>query len=469
MEMRKVYGIVPEKNRFWQHFGLTCISASIALFSYLSFADTSSIDRKIQDISSSFVQSIDNFQNNAAAVSRTFSADMDSIDTKIVSAYNNADGMVIDAAKSVAGSFSVEPIVKIFRPNKPEIKNFVLEKTESKAELSVSSVTSGIEKSISSLVDNVVKTVQPAVIATPPAPIQIIPYNPPDTTAKPAPRPNIEHLYLDKRLEKAIQEKIKYYTGCVVHKKNNKKYPYCRIKGYSFLASESTRFDDFIYAGQTKTKYVDDSLIRSIGSNESLFKLNAVSDMGAEGPMQVMPDTAKKTMGVRVTQHFTESMFPSIFIESAKHLDNMAEKFGGNIMLALVGYNWHEDKAQKFYERYGDNAKFHEIYDKIPDETRSYLIDVLSLQRLLKNPDKYGLVINKRQLFSSMIDFVYIVRDGEHLRRIARDFDRPYSHVRDLNPQIRDPESIVPGMKIYMPKRGITPDLSYLYAALPGK
>ncbi len=423
MQIRKVYGRGPKRNSFWQCFGLTGISVPLAFFSYYSFADTPSIDKKWDNVSSSIDYYTDNFKSNLAAVSRALGISIDSIDSNIV-------------------SVEAEP------------KNVI----------SVSSIASDIGKNISTLVKDVVKTVQPPARVALPGPVKILPYIPPEITIKPAPRPDLEYLYLDSKLEKAIQKKIKYYTGCEVHKKHT----YCRMTGYSFLASESTRFDDFILEGLAKTKYVKDGLIRSIGSNESLFKLNAVSGKGAEGPMQCMPETSKG-LGVMVTRHFTDSMFPSIFIESAKHLDRMAEKFGGNIMLALVGYNWREDKAQKLYERFGNDAKYHEIYDKIPAETRDYLRDVLSLQRVYENRDKYGLAVNKRQLFSSMIDFVYIVRDGEHLRRIARDFDRPYSNVRDLNPQIRDPESIVPGMKIYMPKRGITSDLGYLYAALPGK
>jgi soluble lytic murein transglycosylase-like protein len=74
-------------------------------------------------------------------------------------------------------------------------------------------------------------------------------------------------------------------------------------------------------------------LLRAVISAESAFVPCAVSDKGAMGLMQLMPDTAK-AMGV------TDPMDPSDNLRGGvRYLGQLLERYGGDLSLALSAYN----------------------------------------------------------------------------------------------------------------------------------
>ncbi len=85
---------------------------------------------------------------------------------------------------------------------------------------------------------------------------------------------------------------------------------------------------------QLATKYqVDAALVRAVMHAESAFKVNALSNKGAQGLMQLMPATAKD-MGVMNAFDARQNIEGGV-----KYLAWLLETFDGDIMLATAAYN----------------------------------------------------------------------------------------------------------------------------------
>ncbi len=87
---------------------------------------------------------------------------------------------------------------------------------------------------------------------------------------------------------------------------------------------------------------VDPLLIKAVIVAESGFKVNAVSRVGAQGLMQLMPRTAK-AMGVK------DSFNPEHNITGGvKYLKKLLDKYNGNVEIALAAYNAGSRNVRKY-------------------------------------------------------------------------------------------------------------------------
>ncbi len=103
----------------------------------------------------------------------------------------------------------------------------------------------------------------------------------------------------------------------------------------------NTTVDNFIVESG-KRNSVDPLLLYSVMHQESTFKQGAVSPKGARGLMQLMPFTAKR-FGV------TSIFDPRQNIEGgARYMRFLLDLFGGNVDLALAGYNAGEGAVIKY-------------------------------------------------------------------------------------------------------------------------
>jgi soluble lytic murein transglycosylase-like protein len=115
-------------------------------------------------------------------------------------------------------------------------------------------------------------------------------------------------------------------------------------------------------------KYSKDPLIQSIIIQESGGNPKAVSPVGAEGLMQIMPNTASKP-GYQI-KPLKDAFDP---VENVRfgtdYFNAMLEKFE-NPRDALIAYNWGPGNTNKWLKNGGDVSK-------LPGETREYFQKVL--------------------------------------------------------------------------------------------
>jgi soluble lytic murein transglycosylase-like protein len=109
---------------------------------------------------------------------------------------------------------------------------------------------------------------------------------------------------------------------------------------------------------------VEPALIKSVIANESSFNANATSSAGAQGLMQLMPETAA-SLGVKNPYDPVQNV-----AGGTRYLRGLLDRFNGDTRLAVAAYN----AGPGAVEKYGDVPPY--------AETKNYVQNVLgSLER----------------------------------------------------------------------------------------
>ncbi|MDX8398583.1 MAG: transglycosylase SLT domain-containing protein [Mariprofundaceae bacterium] len=128
-------------------------------------------------------------------------------------------------------------------------------------------------------------------------------------------------------------------------------------------------------------KGLDHSLLWSVIRQESVFNARAISRVGAQGLMQLMPSTAKyvaKKHGVKRSES-KNLLNPAVNIRlGSLYLSDLLQRFDGNRALAVAAYNAGSTRVKRWRKRLA--FKHADIWvELIPfNETRRYVQQVLA-------------------------------------------------------------------------------------------
>ena len=135
----------------------------------------------------------------------------------------------------------------------------------------------------------------------------------------------------DNALSKALQRNENINTSQYILNPHTKSYKYTSVEN---------EIESLITKHAEKNN-LDPSLVRAVVKAESNFNPNAVSPVGAQGLMQLMPSTAK---GLGVQDVFDPEQN---IAGGTAYLRNMLDQFG-SVPLALAAYNAGPGAVQKY-------------------------------------------------------------------------------------------------------------------------
>ena len=130
----------------------------------------------------------------------------------------------------------------------------------------------------------------------------------------------------------------------------------------------SNKIDSYI-VGASRKYGIDPLLIYAQMHQESAFKKRARSHKGASGLMQLMPATARR-FGVTKIYDPKQNIYAGV-----RYMRWLLNKFNGDIVLALAGYNAGEGAVMK----YGNNVPPYR-------ETQNYVRRILNRYKTISNP-----------------------------------------------------------------------------------
>ncbi|MBF0135310.1 MAG: lytic transglycosylase domain-containing protein [Magnetococcales bacterium] len=128
---------------------------------------------------------------------------------------------------------------------------------------------------------------------------------------------------------------------------------YRRLVRESMTPAQSTPYDPLITRA-ARQNGLDPKLLRAVVQTESGFNPKAVSRAGAQGLMQLMPETAEE---LGVTDPFNPEQN---VMAGAKYLKQLLDRYQGNRNTALAAYNWGMGNVDR-------------REDPMPKETRNYI------------------------------------------------------------------------------------------------
>ena len=216
-----------------------------------------------------------------------------------------------------------------------------------------------------------------------------------------------------------------------------------------------TRYEPMIRAAMREGGIPEDMYYLALV--ESGFDPNAYSRAAAVGMWQFMTSTARD-MGMRVDWWVDERRDPVKSTAAAvRFIKELRGQFG-SLYLAAAAYNGGPVRIARGLRRYADDLEgtagddlFFALAEKnyLRNETREYVPQLIAAALIAKDPDRYGLKINKLPPYS--YDSVR-VGPATPVAAIARAADEKVSVIQEFNPQIL---------------RGMTPPRDSFFIRLP--
>ncbi len=274
-------------------------------------------------------------------------------------------------------------------------------------------------------------------------------------------------IKIDPSVESKLMDdvkKLKFDFPVVVNKKVIKWMNYfLNGRGYKRLIRGLRRLGRYekIFKKIFKEEGLPQDLIY-FGLVESNFNPNAYSRARARGIWQFISWTARK-YGLRVDWWVDERSDPIKSTYAAcRYLKDLYDMFG-DWYLVLAAYNSGEGRIQRLVSRYKTND-YWKISKKwrLPRETREYVPLILAAMIIAKNPEIFGIHVDRYDPFKYKIATIPSPTD---LRIVADLLNMDVNDLKEYNPQLR--RLVTPPdvrmYKIYLPSDISDEKLAELY------
>jgi len=179
--------------------------------------------------------------------------------------------------------------------------------------------------------------------------------------------------------------------------------------------------------------------------------VNIVSPAGAEGYWQLMRRTARE-YGLEVNDEVDERYhLEKSTVAACKYLK---DKRFGSWTMAAASYN----AGDAGMRRYTNYQKVNSYYDlAMFEETGRYVYRTIAFKYIMSNPEKYGFMIEKSDLYPQIpVQKVAVDTAITDMVAFARKFNTNYKIFKILNPWLREHQLTNKNKKKYiisMPKK----------------
>ncbi len=162
---------------------------------------------------------------------------------------------------------------------------------------------------------------------------------------------------------------------------------------------------------------------------------NATSSAGAKGFWQFMPATAKE-YGMEVNDFVDERYHLEIATENAcKYLKSAKAKLGSWALAAAAYNSGNKNVSDRLAQQQVSN--YYDLF--LVEETARYVPRLLAVKEIMENPDKYGYLVEKEDLYSlEQTREVKVDSTITNMTAFAQKFDMTYKDLKALNPWLRN-------------------------------
>jgi membrane-bound lytic murein transglycosylase D len=246
---------------------------------------------------------------------------------------------------------------------------------------------------------------------------------------------------IDRELPDSEEDKIPYERNFLI-KKNTKRMQFW--VDY-FTKKNRDRFQRFINNGEEYRHIIEKVFeehglpkeLYYVGLIESGYYLGAKSHASAVGPWQFIKGTGTR-YGLRITSEIDERQ--DLFKASkaaAMYFKDLHNVFS-SWELALSAYNAGEYGIIRRIMKHGTRDYYELSRNKqLPSETINYVPKVLAAMHVVKNAEKYGFVIPKKQHRLFDLTELKPIQKNVPLSTIARRLNVDVNLLRKLNPELK--------------------------------
>ncbi len=217
-------------------------------------------------------------------------------------------------------------------------------------------------------------------------------------------------------------------------------------RNYRFLRSE--------VAPAYEKAGLPEALLFAMMATESGAKVHAYSRAGAAGPLQFMPQTARR-YGLGTIDGFDTRLDPERATRAnARYLVDHLRRFRGNLELTLAAYNVGETRLRRIRRRHpGSSFWDPRVYYALPVETRLYVPRVMAAAVLFLHPEAYGLSFDDPEATSTSVKLLADASLGELAVCLGSPpgDDGWFRTMRNLNPDLSPSDRIPAGSRIELP------------------